>query len=121
MVFFIYLFLLNGCNVSCICLICATALFELLGPVSTITMDDDLLFMTPDPDPTLGHTMTPTPPILQPPSHPEAKLHPAVQWDVSQGQNLESFFTMPLPEKGIRSELASSSALRPALTSNSCP
>ncbi|KAB5584628.1 hypothetical protein PHYPO_G00109700 [Pangasianodon hypophthalmus] len=83
-----------------------SALFELSGPISTITMDDDLLLMTPDPDPTLSHAMTPALPIPQPQSCPEAELPPAVQWDVSQGQNLESFITNPLPEKGGRDLLS---------------
>ncbi|MCJ8729979.1 hypothetical protein PDJAM_G00113950 [Pangasius djambal] len=85
-----------------------SALFELSGPISTITMDDDLLLMTPDPDPdpTLSHAMTPALPIPQPQSCPEAALPPAVQWDVSEGQNLESFVTNPLPEKGGRDLLS---------------
>lgn len=96
----------------CICLICTAALFELSGPVSTVTMDDDLLLMTPDPDPTLSHAMTQNP--------PEATLPAAVQWDMSQGHNMESCVPMTLPDKGISSEIASSSALRPALTFSPC-
>lgn len=102
--------------------VCAAALYELSGPVSTITTDDDLLLITPDPDPTLSHAMIPTLPIPQPQSHPEAVVPPADQWDVFQGQNMESFVTIPLPEKGINSEPAPSSALRPSvLTFNPCP
>lgn len=103
-------------------LVCAAALYELSGPVSTIATDDDLLLMTPtpDPDPTLSHATIPA--LPQPQSHPEAALPPADQWDMSQGQNLESFVAMPLPEKGINSEPAPSSALRPSvLTFNPCP
>ncbi|XP_027034848.2 islet cell autoantigen 1-like isoform X1 [Tachysurus fulvidraco] len=78
-----------------------SALFEPSGPVSTITTNDDLLLMTldPEPDPTLSHAMTPTLPITQPQSHPEASLLPDVQSDVSQGQNMESFVPIPLTEK----------------------
>ncbi|XP_060774638.1 islet cell autoantigen 1-like isoform X2 [Neoarius graeffei] len=85
-----------------------SALYELSGPVSTIATDDDLLFMTPDPDPTLSHATIPA--LPQPQSHPEAALPPADQWDMSQGQNLESFVAMPLPEKASRDLL---SALMP--------
>lgn len=74
-----------------------SALFELSGPVRTITTDDDLLVMNPDP--TLSHAMTPTLPIPQPQSHPATALPSAVQWDVSQGQSMESFVTRPLSEK----------------------
>lgn len=92
--------------------ICATALFEPSGPISTITINDDLLLMTldPEPDPTLSHAMTPTLPITWPQSHPEASLLPDVQLDASQGQNMESFVTIPLTEKGINSEPACSFA-----------
>lgn len=101
-------------TVFCICPICAAALFEFSAPLGT---DDDLLLMTPDPDPTPSHAMTPLP-IPPPQGRPEAALPPAVQADASWGQNTESFFTVPLPDKGINSEPASSPALRPVLTSN---
>ncbi|KAF4080258.1 hypothetical protein AMELA_G00168330 [Ameiurus melas] len=74
-----------------------SALFELSGPISTITTDDDLLLMSPDP--TLSHALTPTLPKPQPPSHPATALPPAVQWALSQGQSMESFVTIPLSEK----------------------
>lgn len=97
-------------------LICPTALFEPSGPISTITTDDDLSLLTLDPNPTLSHDMTPTLPLPQPQSQPEAAMPPAVQLDVSQGQSMESFVTIPLTEKGINYEPAFSSALRPVLT-----
>ncbi|TTI92375.1 Islet cell autoantigen 1 [Bagarius yarrelli] len=83
-----------------------SALFELSNPISTFTTDDDLLLMTPDPDPYLSPALTPAPPIPQPHSHPETALPPTVQWDVSQGQNMESFVTIPLFEKASRDLLS---------------
>ncbi|KAI5613729.1 islet cell autoantigen 1-like protein isoform X4, partial [Silurus asotus] len=71
------------------------------GPISTISMDDDLLLMTPDPSPM--HAMIPTLPTPRPQSHPEAALPPDPQRDESQRQNTESFVTIPLHEKGIQS------------------
>ncbi|KAG7327003.1 hypothetical protein KOW79_010404 [Hemibagrus wyckioides] len=76
-----------------------SALFEPSGPISTITTDDDLLLLTLDPNPSLSHDMTPTLPLPQLQSQPEAAMPLAVHLDVSQGQSMESFVTIPLSEK----------------------
>ncbi|KAF5890558.1 islet cell autoantigen 1-like protein isoform X1, partial [Clarias magur] len=89
-----------------------SALFELSRPVSNITTHDDLLLMTPDPN--LSRAVIPFLPIPHPQSHPESALPPAVQWDESQGQNTESFVTIPPPEKVGRDLLS-------GLAPHSCP
>ncbi|XP_062852922.1 islet cell autoantigen 1-like isoform X1 [Trichomycterus rosablanca] len=73
--------------------------FELLGPFSSVSPDDDPLFIAPALTPVPN--VTPSVPALQPQSPSEITMPVPVQWDCSvpPGQNLETFTTMLQSEK----------------------
>ncbi|XP_072539783.1 islet cell autoantigen 1-like isoform X1 [Salminus brasiliensis] len=90
---------------SSLCASLDSASLEPSGPISGVSLDDDLLLMASDTAPTLFPAMIPAMippvPIAQSQSCPEATLSPAEQWDsaVFQGDIPEAFPSMPLPEK----------------------